>query len=111
MCSARFDGLLLDDALLRPGGAVAHRFAGEQSSGAVTYRAFATRTFAISRSTLERVRYAARRCAKRSPPRSIGARSPSSKAPHQPTGSCPRNLRALATRATGTGGRLDRSGL
>ena len=39
-----FDGLLLDDALLRPGGAVAHRFAGEQSSGAVTYRAFPTRT-------------------------------------------------------------------
>jgi DNA-binding SARP family transcriptional activator/ABC-type oligopeptide transport system substrate-binding subunit/streptogramin lyase len=39
-----FDGLLLDDALLRPGGAVAHRFAGEPSSGAVTYRAFPTRT-------------------------------------------------------------------
>jgi ABC-type oligopeptide transport system substrate-binding subunit len=39
-----FDGLLLDDALLRPGGAVADRFAGEQPSGAVTYRAFATRS-------------------------------------------------------------------
>jgi DNA-binding SARP family transcriptional activator/ABC-type transport system substrate-binding protein len=38
-----FDGLLLDDALLRPGGAVAHRFANEQSSGAATYRAFPTR--------------------------------------------------------------------
>jgi DNA-binding SARP family transcriptional activator/ABC-type transport system substrate-binding protein len=39
-----FDGLLLDDALLEPGGAVARRFAGEQSPGAVTYRAFSTRT-------------------------------------------------------------------
>jgi Bacterial extracellular solute-binding proteins, family 5 Middle len=39
-----FDGLLLDDALLRPGGAVAQRFAGQQSAGTVTYRAFATRS-------------------------------------------------------------------
>jgi ABC-type oligopeptide transport system substrate-binding subunit len=39
-----FDGVLLDDALLEPGGAVARRFAGEQSPGAVTYRAFSTRT-------------------------------------------------------------------
>jgi DNA-binding SARP family transcriptional activator len=39
-----FDGLLLDDALLEPGGAVARRFAGEQSPGAVGYRAFSTRT-------------------------------------------------------------------
>jgi DNA-binding SARP family transcriptional activator len=39
-----FDGLLLDDSLLEPRGAVARRFAGEQSPGAVTYRAFSTRT-------------------------------------------------------------------
>jgi DNA-binding SARP family transcriptional activator/ABC-type transport system substrate-binding protein len=39
-----FDGLLLGDALLQPGGAVARRFAGEESSGALTYRAFPTRT-------------------------------------------------------------------
>jgi DNA-binding SARP family transcriptional activator/ABC-type transport system substrate-binding protein len=39
-----FDGLLLDDALLQPGGAVARRFAGKEPSGAVTYRAFPTRT-------------------------------------------------------------------
>jgi DNA-binding SARP family transcriptional activator/ABC-type transport system substrate-binding protein len=39
-----FDGVLLDDALLEPGGAVARRFAGEQAPGAVTYRAFSTRT-------------------------------------------------------------------
>jgi DNA-binding SARP family transcriptional activator/ABC-type transport system substrate-binding protein len=39
-----FDGLLLDDPLLRPGSAVAHRFASEQSPGSVTYRAFPTRT-------------------------------------------------------------------
>ena len=39
-----FDGLLLDDALLQPGGAVAHRFAGEQPPGGVTYHAFPTRT-------------------------------------------------------------------
>jgi ABC-type oligopeptide transport system substrate-binding subunit len=39
-----FDGLLLDDALLQPRGAVARRFAGESSPGAVTYRAFPTRT-------------------------------------------------------------------
>jgi DNA-binding SARP family transcriptional activator len=39
-----FDGLLLNDALLQPGSAVAHRFAGEQSSRPVTYRAFPTRS-------------------------------------------------------------------
>ena len=39
-----FDGLLLDDALLQPGGAVARRFAGEQSPDSVSYRAFPTRT-------------------------------------------------------------------
>jgi DNA-binding SARP family transcriptional activator len=39
-----FDGLLLDDTLLEPGGAVARRFTGEQPPGAVTYRAFSTRT-------------------------------------------------------------------
>jgi DNA-binding SARP family transcriptional activator/ABC-type oligopeptide transport system substrate-binding subunit len=39
-----FDGLVLDDALLQLGGAVAGRFAGEQSPGSVTYRAFSTRT-------------------------------------------------------------------
>jgi DNA-binding SARP family transcriptional activator/ABC-type transport system substrate-binding protein len=39
-----FDGLLLDDALLKPGGGVARRFAAEQSPGSVTYRAFPTRT-------------------------------------------------------------------
>jgi DNA-binding SARP family transcriptional activator/ABC-type transport system substrate-binding protein len=38
-----FDGALLDDALLQPGGAVARRFAGEPSPGAVTYLAFPTR--------------------------------------------------------------------
>ena len=39
-----FDGLLLDDALLQPGGAVARRFGGEQPPDTVTYRAFPTRT-------------------------------------------------------------------
>jgi ABC-type transport system substrate-binding protein len=39
-----FDGLLLDDALLQPGGVAARRFAGEPSPGSVTYRAFPTRT-------------------------------------------------------------------
>jgi DNA-binding SARP family transcriptional activator len=39
-----FDGVLLDDALLQPGGAVARRYAGEQSPGSVTYRALPTRT-------------------------------------------------------------------
>jgi DNA-binding SARP family transcriptional activator len=42
--NGEFDGILLDDALLEPGGAVARRFAAEQSRGAVTYRAFSTRT-------------------------------------------------------------------
>jgi DNA-binding SARP family transcriptional activator/ABC-type transport system substrate-binding protein len=39
-----FDGLLLDETPLQPGGAVARRFAGDPASGAVTYRAFPTRT-------------------------------------------------------------------
>ena len=42
--NGEFDGLLLDDALLQPGGAVARRFTGEHSPGDVTYRAFPTRT-------------------------------------------------------------------
>src|SRR5215204_1595133 len=39
-----FDGLLLDDALLQPGGAVARRFGGERPPDTVSYRAFPTRT-------------------------------------------------------------------
>ena len=42
--NGKFDGLLLDDALLQTGGAVARRFTGEQATGNVTYRAFPTRT-------------------------------------------------------------------
>jgi len=39
-----FDGLLLDGALLQPGGAVARRFGGERPPDTVSYRAFPTRT-------------------------------------------------------------------
>ncbi len=42
--NGEFDGLLLDDALLQPGGAVARRFGGELPPDTVTYRAFPTRT-------------------------------------------------------------------